>query len=182
MLKHRLPALLIMVVCSVTASGCLYSREISHVKRDIERQYPEIEFDRGVSVNLGRNTLRSLGWLARRVPEEDAQLASAYLQQIQFIKVGYFPIAYLPELDETSLDLPSLDRFEQEGWEVAVKVRDDDELVWVLYRERFDAVRDLYVLVLNDDELVVATLRGQLDHLLDLAIEDFGQFGDIVGL
>jgi hypothetical protein len=43
-------------------------------------------------------------------------------------------------------------------------------------------VRDLYVLVLNNDELVVATLRGQLDHLLDLAIEDFGQFGDIVGL
>lgn len=182
MLPYRYPALLILLLGSLATSGCFYSREISHVKRDIERQYPDIEFERGVSVNLGSGTLRSLGWLARRVPEEEAQLASAYLQQIQHIKVGYYPIAYLPSLDEDGLDLPALDRFENEGWEVAVKVRDDDELVWVLYRERFDTVRDIYVLVLSDEELVVATIRGRLDQLLELAIEDYGEFDQIVGL
>ncbi len=179
-MKRLATTLIPVLVLALTASGCFYSREMVRVKRDIERTYSNVEFDRGISMRFGPGTLRTLGWLARRVPEEESQMASDYLREIKSIKVAYYPVDRMPPLDE--VDTPMLRRFERAGWEVAVKVREDDDLVWVLYRERFDTVRDLYVVVLSDDELVMASINGHLDRLFRLALEDHNAFIDEIDM
>lgn len=162
------PALLLGL--AVVLSGCFYSRELAHLRHDLERAYPEARFDREVEVSLGPPALHTLGWLARRVPEDEAQQAANYLHEVKRIKVGVYKTRHLPPLDE--VDLPRLRRFREDGWQVAVRAREPDEMVWVLYRERHDAVRDLYVLVLSDEELVVARVQGHLNHLLARVVED----------
>jgi len=178
MLKRNAVPLLLVCLLAPLLSGCFYSREISHVRRDLERQYPAAHFDREVVVQIGPSTIRTLGWIAGRVPEEEAQMASDYLREIHRIKVGVYHVEDLPPLDE--VDLPHLRRFERDGWEVAVTVREDDEVVWVLYREWYDSVRDLYVLVLNEDELVIASVQGRLDALLQQIVEDHGPFTSLL--
>jgi hypothetical protein len=77
---------------------------------------------------------------------------------------------FLPNLDD--FDPPSLDRFKRDGWEMAVKTQEDNEVVWVLYKERHGVVRDLYAIVLSEDELVLARVKGHLDRLLAKVMED----------
>lgn len=169
--------LLILLVGLPALTGCFYSREIAHVRRDIERQYPEARFERQVVVNAGPVLLRLSRWVARRV-DDDARMAADYLDEVRRVKVGVYRTERLPHL--TDLDLPALRRFQRDGWDVAVRVRDDNEAVWVLYRENRRTVRDMYVLVLSDDELVIASIEGHLDRLLQKAIEDHASVSEWV--
>ena len=167
-------ALAAVVVLSL--SGCFYSREIAHLRGDIERLFPEARFDRQVVVALGPGTLRPLGWLADHVPEDHARMASDYMRNIERVKVGVYETEYLPPMETVSQ--PRLRRFEHGDWEMAAKVRDDDEVVWVFYRERYENVRDLYVIVLNDDELVLVRVQRHLNQLLEAVLEDHGPLLD----
>lgn len=170
MLNRIFIPLVLLGTAVLMLSGCLYSREIAHTRRDIERHYPDARFEREIIVSLGPGTLRTLGWIAGLVPEDEGRMARAYLGEIERVKVGVYRTEYLPSLED--MDLPTLRRFERDGWEVAVKVRQDDEMVWLLYREDRREVRDLYVLVLSDEELVLARLQGHLDRLLQRAMND----------
>ena len=53
-------------------------------------------------------------------------------------------------------------------------------MVWVLYREGYDTVRDLYVLVLSEEELVIASVQGRLDALLQQVVADHGPFTSLL--
>lgn len=165
---------LLLVLFMLPMTGCFYSREIVQTRRDIERQYPDAEFDQVIVMNMGPGMLHTMGWIAGWVPEEEAQMAVDYLSEIKRVKVGVYETHYLPELDD--VDLPQLERFRKEGWEVAVKVREDDEMVWVLYKEQRDHIRDMYVMVLSEDELVLVRVEGYLDRLVAKAMEDHQDF------
>lgn len=166
----RALALLALLLFVLPLSGCFYSREIAQTRRDLERHYPEADFDREVVVSLGPLSLRTLGWVAGLADDEDADLARQYLREVRRVKVGVYKTAYLPDLD--AFDPPALRRFHRDGWELAVQVREDDEAVWLFYKDRGGAVRDLYAVVLSDEELVLARIRGRLDRLLARALED----------
>lgn len=175
MLRYRwlLAAWLLLVP---TLTGCFYSREIVHLKRDLEREYPEARFERTVIVRVGTGTFRTLGWLIQLAPDDEAELVGGYLRDIRRVKVGVYEVDNLPPL--RALAIPRLPRFQEEGWEVAVKVREDDEVAWILYRERYGTVRDLYFVVLDDEDLVVLRFEGYLQALLERALAD----DDLLGL
>ena len=151
-------------------SGCFYSREIAQTRRDLEQHYPEARFDQEVVVSLGPASLRALGWLAGLAPEEEAQMASDYLREISRVKVGVYQVERAPDLND--FDPPTLRRFMREGWEVAVKAREDDEIIWVLYKERHGEVRDIYAIVLSDEDMVLARIKGHLNRLLEKVMDD----------
>jgi hypothetical protein len=66
----------------------------------------------------------------------------------------------------------------EQGWETAVRVRDDDEAVWLLYRPDGERVKEIFVVVLNSDELVLVKARGHLERLVAAAIkESHGEHG-----
>lgn len=169
MLKRTLLPL-ILVLLALSSSGCLYSREIAHTRRDIERQVPEVHFEREVVLSLGPMALRTLRWISGLVPEEEAQQASLYLRDVSRVKVGVYRSEDAAALQH--LDPIRLRRFERDGWETAVHAQEEGERVWVLYRERRGAIRDLYVVVLNEEELVLARLKGRLDQLFARIMAD----------
>jgi hypothetical protein len=63
---------------------------------------------------------------------------------------------------------------ESEGWELAVKIRGEDELSWVLYRLDDETVKELYVVVVTDEELVMVKAEGSLESLVARALSDSG--------
>ena len=51
-------------------------------------------------------------------------------------------------------------------------VREDDELVWLLYRENGETVEDMFALVFADDLLILARLEGDLNELMAKVVAD----------
>ncbi|GAB5519096.1 MAG: hypothetical protein RhofKO_13470 [Rhodothermales bacterium] len=168
--------LLTFALLALMISGCFYSREISQTRHDLERTYPDLELDQQVVFSMGPLGLRTVGWIAGFVPEEEAQMASRYVREIQRVKVGVYEVDRIGDLRD--FDPASLRRFERGGWEVAARIHEDDELVWVMYRERHDTVRDLYVVVLDGDELVLARVQGRLNRLMEQVMQDHTVFAD----
>lgn len=172
LMRERIMTISLLLLTGMFASGCLYSREIAHVRRDIEHAYPDAQFDRQIVVSLGPMSLRTIGWIARFVPGDEVEMATDYLHEIRRLKVGVY------RSDGGGMggfNPNALKRFDRRDWHVAVKYRSDDDAGWILYRERGDTVRDLFLVVLSDEELVVARLEGRLNRLMERLVEDHGQ-------
>lgn len=123
-------------------------------------------------MTLGPVSLRMAKWILRRVDDEDAEIASEYLSDVRRVKAGIYKVNDYSD-DEVS-SLPALRRFERNGWELAVRARDNDESVLIYYRERNDAVSDMFLVVATNEELVLAKIEGRLNRLLERAIQDYG--------
>ncbi len=175
MIRFRLPALSLILI-GLLCSGCIYSREIQHTRKEIARANPDIHIDQQISANLGPFSLRLAGWITSLVDDEDALRASRYLRDIRRVKVGVFDVR---GGDGGLNGVTEMRRFQRRGWELAAKVRDDDESVWLYYRERDGSVRDLYAIVYSEDELVIARLSGRLTHLMEAAMRDYAESGGL---
>jgi len=170
----------IIAIAALLGSGCIYSREIAHTGREIERANPGLELDRKFTANLGPVAIRLGRFVTGRVRDEDAQRASRYLRSIRRVKVGVYE-AHIRE-DVRLEGIPEMHRFGRGGWQLAARVREDNEDVWLYYRERGQTVTDLYVMVLSEDELVIARVKGSLNRLMEDAVKDFGPFSDWAGV
>jgi len=167
-MRHSVGVLLALLLL---ISGCLMSREMSHMRRDIEDQFPGIELEKEVELTVESGIFTSVGRLLGRIADDDdVNEAGRYIQELRRVKIGVYKIRRFPK--DEPVNLLELSRFDQDNWELATQVRDRDEMIWVLYREWYGEVRDIFVLVLNDEELVLVRMEGALDHLLEKVIED----------
>ncbi len=166
---NRILQSILFVLLGVTLTGCVYTNEISRTKRDIET-YTDADFEAGVVVSLGPSLFQTAGWLTKFVDEDEVQMAGRMVYGIRRIKAGVYPTSHVPEFDE--LDIPDLNRFKKRGWKPALKIEDDEEVAWLLYREKRRRVRDLFVISLTENELVLARIQGNLDELLNYALEE----------
>ncbi|MFT5514162.1 MAG: hypothetical protein ACI80V_000268 [Rhodothermales bacterium] len=170
-------ALLVLIIAPAM-SGCMYSREIAHIRDDIE-EILDARFEREVVVSVGPRTFRTLSWITGRVPDVYAKMASDYVREIDHVKVGVYRVAESPSRRDLRMD--RVPRFKRSGWEVAVRVEEEEETVWVLYREKYGSIRDMLVLVLGEEELVIARVRGHLNELVRLAASDAHFYRDLAG-
>jgi hypothetical protein len=161
--------LLLLLALSVVTSGCFYSREISHIRGDMEKALG-VSLDREIVVSVGPRTFHTLGWLSRRVPNPWAQMAGDLTGEIDRVKVGVYHADSAP--DASRLTLQAMPRFRDSGWQVAVRTRDESEAVWLLYRERHDSIRDMMVLSVDDRDVVITRIQGHLDALFEQAVAD----------
>ena len=161
---------LLILLLTLPLSGCFFSREIGQTRRDIERAYPDLQLRKQIVLNLGPISLRTLGWFTKLAPEEEGDMAARYLRDISRVKVGVFRSDNPAELERLNISRLG---FEKE-WTVALKTRDDDSRVWVLYRENAKTLKDLYVVVLDEEQLVVARVHGRLQRLVTRIMEDHG--------
>lgn len=175
--RSTIPAAALVVLLIVPLTGCFFSREIAGTRRQIERAYPDLKLERQIVVNLGPISLRTLRWLSGMIPDEEMDMASDYMRDISRVKVGVYKSANPAALDAFNADMIRFD----DDWTTAVKTRDDDSRIWVLYREGGETVRDLYVVVLGDDDLAIARIRGNLNRLLARVMEDHVDFNKLVG-
>ena len=167
-LTQRYLGILLFLAASLS-SGCAYTNEITRTKQEIEN-YSSVDAQTGIVLSLGPGLFHTAGFLAKFVDDEDAQLASRMAYGIRRIKAGVYPLQYSGNL--SNLDVPELRRFRKKGWKTAMKVEAEDEVGWIMYRERGHRVKDLFVVVLTDDELVLARIQGNLTELLDTALDE----------
>jgi hypothetical protein len=59
-----------------------------------------------------------------------------------------------------------------------VKTSEDDELVWIHYREDNESIREMNIVVYDNDEFVIVRLAGSLDEIMEVALEEHGDFTD----
>lgn len=177
-MRNRLLAAFLFVAILPMLSGCIYSRELSQSKRTIERGYPELDIDKRFTLALGPRSLHTVGWIARRIPEQETQQAATYLRTLDRVKVAIYDVDYYDEHSRSNH--AAVADFEKNGWTLAVRANEDSEAVWVLYRADYkEDVRDIKVVVLGEDELVIARIEGHLNELLEQLVEDHNLVDEI---
>ncbi len=156
----------LLLVCFV-ASGCIYSREIVRTEKDIEREF-DAELRRNAIVNVGPVTVGLARAVMRYIDDDDVQLVRYILGDVKRMKFGIFDVRRAPE---SGIDVSTLDRFDD--WEIALKVRDESDEVYLMYRENEDAISDIFLFLVEDDQLVIARASGHLDHAVSEIIAEY---------
>ena len=180
---RKIPVLSVVVlVCvALSTSSCVWTPELSRVASDLERQLPDAKFDKEFSVSLGPMALGFARLVSGMVGDDDVRHARDYIKDVTRVQVAVYDTRDMPSM--SNLKMPSqLAELEDKGWETAVKVREDDEAVWVMYRIDDDSIRDLYVVVLSDEELVIVKATGQLDRIMARALIDAEHERGVPGL
>jgi hypothetical protein len=168
--KTRAVTVLVILVAITTASaGCMWAPELTRVCRDIQAQVPGATFDKQFAVSLGPVSLAFARLVTGLVP--DARQARGYLRDVSRIQVAVYETEGMPPV--SSVHMPRrLEQLAEEGWETAVKVREKDSVVWVMYKVDDESIRDMYVIVLDEDELVMVKARGRLERLAAHALRE----------
>lgn len=173
-------ALALVLVLFGASTGCLWAPDLAMVRRDIERQLPGVTFDKEIELTLGPISLA----FARMVTglSADTEDASGYLRDVSRIELAVYNTEHMPPASSVSTPERLAKMTESEGWELAVKVRDENELAWILYRLHEDVIKELYVVVVTDEELVMIKAEGKLERLVARALSDSGALKDLPNL
>jgi hypothetical protein len=155
-------------LATLASPGCFHSSELSGVRHELESQLPGASFDRDIELSLGPMMLSLARVVAAVVP--GAGEARPWLRDLSRIQLG----VYEARVDSmTDLRMPKhMQSLLDDGWETAIRVRDRDEAVWILYRPDGDRVREVFVVVLNDHELVLVKAKGRLEKLIATALRE----------
>jgi hypothetical protein len=141
-------AVALTIACALPfAGGCVWTPELASVKQDIARQIPGTRFDHEMSF--------AIGWL----------------KDVSRVEVAVYEL----DTDEPSRPIQTPSRIEEmlkDGWEMAARVRERDESVWVLYRVDDDSVREVFVVALDREELTMVKVKGRLERLIGRALTE----------
>ena len=85
------------------------------------------------------------------------------MKRVQF---GVYETDNMPDFADVKLPERLQRKLDRDGWELAATIREEDQLVWLLYREDGETVEDLFAVVWSDDRLVLAKLEGDLNELI----------------
>jgi hypothetical protein len=183
-LRH-LAAPLILLFALPAVSGCFYSRELAQTRKALERQHPGMDLDTRFTVTFGPRTMRFTDWVLHNIDgangdsDDDVRRARAYLREVRSVKVGIYHVDRFGS-QPASFEPGALDRFDGRGWTLAVAAEDRGDRAWVMYREGWGRITDMFVLAQDDRDLVVLRLEGRLDNLLRLALEDYATFDSLI--
>jgi hypothetical protein len=166
-------------LAALSSPGCFWSPELAGVRNDLERQLPGSSFDKNIELSLGPVLLTFARAATSVIP--GAREARPYLAGVSRVQIGVYK-AHIASIAD--LHMPKrLQSLIADGWETAVRVRDDRDAVWLLYRPDGEKVKEIFVVVLNNDELVLVKARGHLEKLLAAAMEEaHGRHGFLEGL
>ena len=175
-------AVLITAIMITMLSGCLWAPGLDSVRKEIQAQIPGSHFDREFAISLGPVSLTLARVIVGMVDDDDAKEAHGYLKEISKVKVAIYDAYDIPR--DINLTMPSRlgKLMDEKGWEMAVKVRDDEDNVWILYKEEEEVVRNIYVIVLSSDELVLVQAEGNLDRLFEKAMSEHVDFRKDLGI
>lgn len=171
--KQTMKAMVIvlLLVIAGTTTGCLWAPNLAMVREDIEQQLPGVHFDKQIELTLGRASLQFARLITAFVP--DARKARHYLRDVNRVELAVYNV---DRMSEGNVLMPGRLKTmqEQEGWELAVKVHEDNNLVWVLYRIDGEKIKEIFVVVLGDGDLVMVKAQGRLERLVAYALTESG--------
>jgi hypothetical protein len=118
-----------------------------------------LDTDRVMALSLGPLPLR----LARIIIDEDEDPEAALLlKHLDAVRVYVYEIDRNPELVKQRME-STAGRLKLEGWQPVVAVREDGELVRVMFKMKDDErIRGMVVMIQDEEELVLINLIGDL--------------------
>lgn len=176
MSKSRIGLVLAVSALSFFSSGCYRAVRLERMAYEILDACPDARFRKDVSISIG-----GLSWgIVKRIAmtaEKDDREVRAYVGSLDKIEVVVYEARGISKDDVRPIGeivKESLDG----DWELMVKTAEDDELVWIHYREDDERIRDMNIVSYDGDEFVIVRLSGRLDELMEMAVEDHGGFTD----
>jgi uncharacterized protein DUF4252 len=155
------------VLAALAAPGCFSSSELANVRYDLQHQLPGASFKKNVEFSCGPVLLTLARTVTTIIP--GAREARPYLSGVSQVSIGVYD-AHVDSLGDVRMP-KRLQSLIDDGWETAIRVRDNHEAAWLLYRPDEDRVKEIFIVVLDDDELVLVKARGNLEHLVAAALE-----------
>ena len=165
--------LLILLFLATTLSGCA-SYELMRVRNDLARQAPEAEIGGGYAMSFGRISIGLARWLSGLGGGEDSEIARAVLAEVRRVQFARYEVK--GAFDSATLHMPGRLRsyLEHDDWYLLASIREESEAVWVVYKEKDNAVVDLLAVVMGEEELVLAKISGDLNAVVAAALSQQG--------
>ncbi len=160
--RRRTFALLIPVALLPLAGCVFHAGRMASTKAALAQHYPEARFERELALNLGPGLLSTAAWLSGGFLPPEQRVYGRYLLNLDHLTIGIYKVSDLPE----RFGAEPIAHLLPEDWHTLVKVRAEDEFVWIGHRRGRRILRDLYILTLSEDELVLLRLEGDLDDVL----------------
>lgn len=142
-------------------------RKMRPIANSIESQIPHVRLEKEFAVSVGGGLFNML---------DIVTLDSRDISKLDRVEVAVYNVMDMPldaNFDEINFAATLYERGKHLDWETIVKVRDDNERVWVLagMDRRRQVLEAITVFVLNEDELVLISADGKLDQLLRFAMK-----------
>lgn len=151
-------------------SGCIGSSHFTEVRHDLDDQLQGVRFKRQVGVQVGPLTMGLTRFILSFMDDPETDEARALLRAVQVAHVRVYEI--VGRLRDQEVRTPrALRQMQDHGWNMLVKVRDDESNVWVMSRDRLGDVRDLYLVVMDDENLVMARVKGNFTTMVEKAMQ-----------
>lgn len=115
--------------------------------------------DLSVEINLTGAMLRMIG----KATLSDDPDFSAIVSALEAIRVRIAPMDKLDHEKVRAGMARGAALLEERGWQPIVRIRDDDEQVFIYGRESAETMEGLTVFVLDSDEAVIVNLIGTID-------------------
>lgn len=162
----RLPALL---TTALLLPGCVLSAPtLDPIRRHVTADHPAVEPQ--LHLHLGRLSMALTRSIMRaaaddEVDDETAEVARL-LGHVNGVEVAIYEIEDLSPQWTMRWNEEMLALGKRRGWRLAARISDDEGTGSVLYREKNDEIRSVYVFVAGDDSLVLARFRGNLTEAI----------------
>jgi len=166
--SNRIAAMVFATTVGLLSSpGCFWAPELSSVRRDLQDQLPGASFDKNVELSFGPVGLAFVRLVTGLIP--DAREARPWLRDVSRVQIGVYD-AHVGSA--AGLRMPKkLQSLIDDGWETAIRVHDDDQAVWVLYRADEETIKEVFIVVLDDEELVMVKAKGRLERIVAAALD-----------
>jgi hypothetical protein len=176
MKKSRLGLVLAVTTLSLFSSGCFRAVRLERMGYEILDACPDARFKKDVSISIGGASWGLLKSIAMSVEKNDRELR-AYIGNLDKIEVVVYEARGISKRDLRPIGeivKQSLD----DDWRLMLKTAEDGDMVWIHYREDDERIREMNVVAYDGDEFVIVRLWGSLDEIMEVALEDHGDFTD----
>jgi hypothetical protein len=123
-----------------------------------------------VHFKLGRLATGLAKFVVKRVDEGDE--VGPFLACVKQVEVTITELRGLSNLRDLRWHERLSARYENNGWELLVRVRDGRENVLIMYKPGKEKIKEMLVVALMPTELVTVKVGGKLDDLIVVALDD----------
>jgi hypothetical protein len=171
--KRMIAILFVAGLIAYLVSGCVFvSVDFLDTRDMITSELGPVDVDTEVQLRIGSGLL-SFSRLVASCADVDRE-AMLYLRDINNVQVGVYKLHHTK--NDRPLRIPEKigERLARKGYESMVRVKNHDEVVWVLTQTDRRKLKALYIIVLDHEELVLVEVRGRLGRLIEKAIREHG--------
>ena len=157
-------------LCCLLVSGCTFYPDLEEIEKIIAHELEPAKLETTLKLELGPGLLSWAKLVCNWADVEDD--VRECVAEIQDVQLAVYEIHGLRSVEPVRVSEPVRKRLERAGWEMLVKVKEEEELCWVFYRPEGSLINEFYVIALKNDKLVLVRVQGRFDPMIAKVLED----------